>query len=78
MIHVVVVVVSGFGSSSSSVQMVPAPPDFSMTPSLSVLVNRVSMALNTADEQPKPVSSCECTLSSCNNASVEDNYSNLG
>ncbi|XP_065913290.1 ankyrin repeat and SAM domain-containing protein 6-like isoform X2 [Dysidea avara] len=45
---------ASFGSSSSSVQMVPAPPDFSMTPSLSVLVNRVSMALNTADEQPKP------------------------
>lgn len=35
-------------------QMVPAPPDFSVSPSPSVLLDRVRKALNT--EVPKPVS----------------------
>ena len=35
-------------------QMVPAPPDFSVSPSPSVLLDRVRKALNT--EPPKPVS----------------------
>jgi len=49
------VIASGFGSASTTAQVIPAPPDFSMTPSLSVLINRVSMALDTADVQPKLV-----------------------
>ena len=38
----------------SDEQMVPAPPDFSVSPSPSVLLDRVRKALNT--EVPKPVS----------------------
>jgi len=37
----------------SKAQMVPAPPDFSVSPSPSVLLDRVRKALNT--ETPKPV-----------------------
>ena len=42
-------------------QVVPAPPDFSVSPSPSVLLDRVCKALNM--ETPKPVSDIVCTTS---------------